>query len=227
MNNPYEIGVPYLTGQMPEEKLTWKDLFAKTYSIYHQTLFWVGLPAGFLAYLARYLLRPLQHKLLAHVVTSSPWGMYWAWAVNDSIKFVQQGAYWTISALFFAAVAANIIRRQDEDNRPLSDGYSSVRDRFGAVIGISVLSWIIMFVFGHVLTNGFLWLLMYSRHIYPNWLFVDICYYVPQLAVAGLLSRVALAVPELMDDPHVSLSQAVRNSIRKTEDWERFLLLFC
>lgn len=224
MNNPYEMNVPYLASPGDEDKLTWKALLRKTYSIYRErfwTLFRVGLPAGFLAYLARHLLGPLGRKLLA-LPTSVP--LYWV--AYESVKFVRQGAYWIISAMFFAAVASNVIGREYEDRPPLSDGYSAVRARLGAVIGLGLLSWILMFIFGQLLMSGFLWLLMYRRHIYPSGTFMEICFYVTQLLVAGLLSRVALAVPELMDDPKVPLRQAVRNSIRKTENWEPFFIVF-
>jgi hypothetical protein len=44
--------------------------------------------------------------------------------------------------------------------------------------------------------------------------------------ICGLLSRLGLAIPLLIDDPGSSLSSALRNSIRKTEDWEPFFMLF-
>jgi len=135
------------------------------------------------------------------------------------------GVYWTISALFFAAVASNVMKREYEDS-PLADGYSAVRKRLGTVVGISALSWILMFIFGQMLMNGFLLLLMYRRHIYPSAAFMNICFYITQLLAAGLLSRVALAIPELMDDPKVPLRQAMRNSIGKTENWEPFFIVF-
>lgn len=225
MNNPYEMNAPYLARPVDENKLTWNALLRKTYSIYHErfwTLFRVGLPAAFLAYLARHLLGPLGRKVMAQSTSSIP--SYWA--AYKSVTFVQQGAYWIISAMFFAAVASNVIEREYEDRPPLSDGYTSVRKRLGAVIGIGALSWILMFIFGNLLMSGFLWLLMYGRHIYMSRIFMDTCFYVTQLLVAGLLSRMALAIPELMDDPKISLSQAVRSSIRKTENWEPFFIVF-
>jgi hypothetical protein len=49
---------------------------------------------------------------------------------------------------------------------------------------------------------------------------------VPLLMVSGLLSRFGLVIPELMQDTSISLGQACRKSVKKTEGWEVFFMLF-
>jgi hypothetical protein len=49
---------------------------------------------------------------------------------------------------------------------------------------------------------------------------------IPTLLLAGLLSRLALTVPVLMDKPDVSLKEALRTSVKKTEGWELFFMMF-
>jgi hypothetical protein len=46
------------------------------------------------------------------------------------------------------------------------------------------------------------------------------------LLLATLLSKFGLTIPALMDDRSISLRQALRESVRQTEHWEFFFMLF-
>ena len=49
---------------------------------------------------------------------------------------------------------------------------------------------------------------------------------VPLLLLAGLLSRLGLTIPVLMHEPDTGLGRAVRISLRDTENWEPFFMMF-
>ena len=48
----------------------------------------------------------------------------------------------------------------------------------------------------------------------------------PWIVIAGLLSRFALAIPLLMENESITVREAIRSSVRKTDGWEFFFMLF-
>src|SRR5258708_31397902 len=48
----------------------------------------------------------------------------------------------------------------------------------------------------------------------------------PWIVIAGLLSRFALAIPLLMENESITFREAIRSSVRKTDGWEFFFMLF-
>jgi len=61
-----------------------------------------------------------------------------------------------------------------------------------------------------------------SSHAYV----MNVTFAAVPLLLAGLLSRLGLTIPELMNNSHASLRQALSASVKKTENWELFFVVF-
>jgi hypothetical protein len=49
---------------------------------------------------------------------------------------------------------------------------------------------------------------------------------IPLLLISGLLSRLGLAIPALMAEPDLTVSQSLKQSMALTEGWEKFFMMF-
>jgi len=227
MNEPYEMHGTYIPDQPEEKKLTWNTLLVRTYIIYRQrfwTFFCIGLPAGLVAYLTS----QFQHALIGQMSLAGWLPAFRSssfWGVALLIMFVKNGVFWLISMFFFAAIASNVITNQYHDACSLSDLYSAARARLGAVLAVGVITWVLMFLGRLLLRTSLIPFLQHFWH-YPNNLTLTLMFVVPFLIPFGLLSRFGLAIPELMADSSRSAGQALRSSLKKTENWEPFFMMF-
>jgi hypothetical protein len=205
----------------PSQARGWSSLLSTTYGLYRQrfgTFFRIALPAVLVAFAYRYFERSVLNPMLR-----SAWNSKYFWVVVIS-PVVTKSVYWLISSFFFAAVATHVLR-SDENPRALSDAYSIARARIGPIIAIGVTTWL-LFEAGAILGNGALYILLDDLRIRLAGTAGTIIFSVPLLLVAGLLSRWGLAIPALMTNPHIRAFDAMKESIRKSENWEFFFMLF-
>lgn len=207
-----------------EEKLTWNSLLTQAYQIYARrfwTLFRIGLPIGILTYVFGHAVRISVDRLL---VSELQFGFKTRIALGIVEGFIYGVFYWGMSTIFFAAISTNLWKEieSSEDLPPLADAYSIARQRMGSLIAVGLLSWT-LFWLGK---TAVLFPLAVSGKVRVRsnayWAISSITL----LILGGLVSRLALAVPELMHDVHISLRQAFRTSLRKTENWELFFIFF-
>jgi hypothetical protein len=101
--------------------------------------------------------------------------------------------------------------------------------RLGDLIGISALAGVATALFNIFLLPLFLRplpLLLFQLHLLHDYLIVyDWATAAVTLIFFALVAKMALAVPELVDDQSVTIGQAIRNSIMATAGWEVFFLL--
>src|SRR5215471_12555696 len=113
----------YTTHEVLTNNVTWKSLLAQTYRMY-QERFWLffrmGLPVALLAYLYRPTQRFLLHRILAN-----PDAANWRWhhpglyaGIGILLAFIEGAFYWLTSALFFAAVAVNVVADAEDGFEP-------------------------------------------------------------------------------------------------------------
>jgi hypothetical protein len=225
-----------------EEKLSWTSLFRRTYSLYG-IRFWPFCRMAFLPALLAFLFsqawgmwvrRFLMHLIYLLKPTPSrfpidsfdkplnpPWYEYFLNAAN-ALSFVEGAIYWLLSAFLFAAVATYVLA--DETNpRPLADAYTVARERIGPIFGVGLLSWtcfMVSRIVGRFAALGII------NRLHLGAVSSTVLFVLPSVLLCGLLSRLGLAIPWLIDHPADSFSSAIRNSVRKTEDWEPFFMLF-
>lgn len=220
MNERYNLTQP------SPQKLAWRSLLAATYSIYQKQfwpLFGIGFPAALLTYLftllkRRLLLLAFQHGLL------KPFGWYWIFLIV--VTFVAGAVYWSLNTIFFAGIAGKLIDNDDDEPEAVSDAYSRVRKRIPALLMVALLTWT-AFELARMVVGLALETLLDRVHFFPGSLLAPyVIFGLPVVVIAALVSRVALAVPELIDDPSISPLRAIRNSITKTENWEPFFIFF-
>ncbi len=223
MNEP-EIGV----GDPNRKTLTWDHLLAETYALYGQR-FWmffrVALPpvaVWYLFYMGKHVL--IQAAFRHHWLKPASYSNLWDFARGIGLGYVEWSFNWFLSAFFFAAIASYILK-QSEEPLPLSDAYTSARNRLGPVAVTAMLAWTAFFLGRGILAVA---VTLFVDRVGWRWNFwiAALSIGVPLLMVAGLLSRFGLVIPELMQDTSLSLGQAFRRSVKKTEGWEVFFMLF-
>jgi hypothetical protein len=240
MNEAREVNPPWST------RLTWGDLLASTYRVYRQR-FWkffrIGLPIALLTYVFTIVQRTLTHQLPHSIARQSftmierhgaGWysSMFWQMLPGLGIGFVTGMVYWWLSVLFFAGVAANVTGNLDEEPGMPSDAYSGVRKRLLPLLIIAILTWTAFFVGREILMLSTAVVVKRFASHPGNLAFasilslVNLIFTLAVLMVCGLLSRAGLAVPALIDHTATSAVGAIRWSVRKSEGWEFFFILF-
>ncbi|HWZ43383.1 MAG TPA: hypothetical protein VNW97_07885 [Candidatus Saccharimonadales bacterium] len=211
-----------------ERVLTWNYLLTETYRIYWER-FWGVFRIALLPAVIGYILthgRRLAIRAAIHLHWLKPFPSNASdWAILTVLALAESCFFWILSTFFFAALASDILNTSGDQPGPLADAYSTARKRLEAVIAIGLLTWAAFFlgrgIIGLPITVAF------SRSSwFMNYWALTLVLGIPLLMLAGILARFGLAIPELMQDPAVSVRQALRNSFKKTEDWELFFMTF-
>jgi len=197
---------------------------------------------GFLPFSLAYLfsqiwrlaVRPFLTRLLMRLIdpaaphTDSGWipvpdALYpYVLTTMNVLRFVEGSVYWFLSAFLFAAVATYVLA-EDTNERPLADAYSKARDKIGPILLVSLIGWTFFMLVR--LGSGFaVSEIIGGFHLGKTSAWV--LRIIPSILICGLLSRLGLVIPWLMDRPSDSFSSAIRNSVRKTENWEGFFMVF-
>lgn len=205
------------------QKLTWPYVLHRTYTLYAKnfwTYFRIALLPMALAYLFIYASRQIYRQFWTnHQLTE----YLTAYLVVSLYGWIKGAVYWTLSAFFCAAVAATFHRDQTS-GLAISDAYTLPRHRVGAVAAVALLTWTVFFVGKSSLDPALLYLMRHLRVSNP-WIktgVIDLFL----LALAGLVARWGLAIPAFMHDPKISIREALRTSVHRTESWEAFFMLF-
>ena len=224
----------YQSGQPISQKPSWSSLLSTIYGLY-QEHFWaflrISLPIALLAYLFKQAERPLVHDLYnllsANVGPRWPDKPYIYLTVVTALGLAEGGVYWILSTILFGAISEKVMQHdQQSEDTPLSDAYSYVRRRLKALLAFGIVTWVPFFLLRALASFAGFKLLGLLRIKLSQSLISFVIISLPLLIVAGLFSRIGLAVPELMDNAAISVRQAIRNSLRKTEDWEPFFMFF-
>lgn len=223
-----------------KERLGRSSLLSHAYGLYRRR-FWIffriAFLPGLLAYLfsqaSRFWIRPRLQPLLLQWLTpqlslhdlrslhAAPW---YSFFVNPGtvLAFLDGIAYWFLSAFLFAAVATEILGGEKGPEIP-RDAYTRARERIAPVFVVSLLVWT-CFTACRLVARFAVWKIAIRFSMRPlagNALFI-----LPTVLLCGLLSRLGLAIPGLMDDSPRPLSAAVRASVFRTENWEPFFMIF-
>lgn len=203
--------------EMPAAKLGWNVVLTRTYSLYAQH-FWMflklALLPGLIAWLYRYGYKTAFRQaarngwLDGNTITNLP--------LMAALGLTEGCMFWIISAFFFAAVASHVLCELAEDSNPLTDAFSTARSRIGAVLKVAILA-SLLFYACRIVSFIALTQLLGRSSLLQNFWFVTMIFSIPQLLVAGLLSRLGLAIPALMAQPEITFSQALKQSIALTE----------
>jgi hypothetical protein len=231
--------------------LGWNDLLLRTYSLYRKR-FWVFFRMAFLPASLAYLfaqiwwiwIRPslmtvLKRLLLPMPTTNpaqfriedldrflklghAPWYTYFLNPGNVA-GFLEGAVYWLLSAFLFAAVATNLLAEEETETRPLADAYTAARERLGPILIAGILAWT-CFTVSRLIAGFAGWKITMAFHL--GRIGSAVLFVLPLVMICGLLSRIGLVTPRLIAHPQDSLSRAIRASIRQSEEWEPFFMLF-
>ena len=204
--------------------LNWAYVLNHTYALYGKN-FWkyfrIGVVPAIIAYLCGYFLRVLTRQMLGTV----PLPVKGHLPMILANGWLRGAVFWTISAFFLAAIAASFVRTADEDAPVVSDAYTRARQRLGAIVAIALLTWT-LFWLGKTLAGYAILGFFRNKNLLGHRWLVDGLYYSMFLMAAGLVSRFALAIPELMHDLTLSAGSAMKRSLQLTESWELFFMGF-
>lgn len=216
-----QYGAPSISGS-EVQKLNWPYVLHRTYTLYAKN-FW--------AYF-RIALLPMALAYLFISAFSQAYGQFWtnkhiteylqAYLVVSLYGWIKGAVYWILSAFFCAAVAATF-QRDQTSSLAISDAYTLPRHRIGAIAMIALLAWTVFFI-GRSSLIAALEHLMKRAHA-SRWIETGVID-VFLLALAGLVARWGLSIPALMHDPKISIREALRTSVQRTENWETFFMLF-
>jgi hypothetical protein len=204
------------------QKLRWSLVLHRTYTLYARnfwTYFRIALLPMAVAYLFSYVSRQIYRQIWTnHQLTD----FAKAYLVVSLYGWIKGAVYWIISAFFCAAVAATFHRDQTS-NLAISDAYTLPRHRIGAIATVALLAWTAFFI-GRSSLNAALGYMMMRIHVNP-WIKTGVIDVI-LLALGGLVARWGLAIPALIHDPKISIREALRTSVQRTEDWETFFMFF-
>ena len=208
-----------------EERLTWSRLLTQSYGLYRRrfwTFFRMALLPGFLAI----LFRSAEQALLQQHMGRGRWGTLSPseWLLITGFSLAEQAFYWSMSAFFFAAVASNVMGNESDQTALVSDSYTAARNRLGAVLSVGLLVLLCFLVGRGVLLFAVFQIVQHMKD--TTGLAANLAFALPILLLAGILCRFGLAVPELMGNAKLSIRQAIRNSVRRSEGWELFFMVF-
>lgn len=230
----------YEMSSVDRHQLTWGFLLAQTYQLYAQR-FWIffriGVPPALVVYLLGQGVRSFIRYLLLHGLLNLDQVSIDVWAVV--IDFVSGALYWLVSTIYFAAIAVNVLEDAEHELKPwrsktpfefMTNAYYKVRQRFGSLLAVGCFTWILFFLGRAVISLAMFPLvsrLLARPGAYNHLAVLSLLFSVPILVFAGfLLSKLSLAVPELMDNFGMPVRESFRNSIRKTKGWESFFIFF-
>jgi hypothetical protein len=149
-----------------------------------------------------------------------------------SIWSIQWWVVWLVFIFMLASVALRIRREtlSSDATMGIGEAFRLVRShRLGALIGVSALAGAATALFTTFLLPLLLRplpLLFFQLRLFRYYTIAyDWATAAFTLLFAALLAKMALAVPELVDDQNVSIGQSVRNSIKATTGWEVFFFL--
>lgn len=204
-----------------------------------QVYFPPALLASAVAYLFIYLFQSIQEKLVIPISYRSamepehfavPRVLY---ALGRfSIWSVQWWIVWSVFIFMLASVALRMRRETLSSGATMGIGEACrlvCKHRLGALIGVSGLGGAATALFTTFLLPLLLRplpLLLFQLGLYRYYSSAyDWATAALTLLFAALLAKMALAVPELVDDQNISIGQSVRNSIKATAGWEVFFFL--
>lgn len=212
--------------EMLAAKPTWNVVLARTYELYGQhfgTFMKIAILPALIAWLYEYAYRLAFRQAVLH-----------GWLGRKSIGNVplmaglgltQGSIYWIISGFFFAAVASHVLCEPVEESSPLTDAFSAARSRIGAVVAVALLAWVLFWI-GRIVSGIAVYGVFGGSHLMRNYWAVMFIVAIPLLLLAGLLSRLGLAIPALMAEREISVSQSLKQSMALTERWEGFFMMF-
>lgn len=222
--------------------LTWGYVCTQTFRCFRaqfQYYFPPVLLAGAFAYACNYglqwasdklVLRPSFESIMEPARFSIQRFMYAVGRV--SIWSIQLWIVWLVFTFVLATFAVKMLHERHPAGNPMRIGeaFRLVRSRRpGSLIGISALAGAATGLFSIFLMPLLLRplpLLLMRLDLLDAYL-VAIRWTSAALILmfAALLTKMALAVPELVDDPDISVRASIRNSIKATAGWELFFVL--
>lgn len=207
-----------------QQELSWQYVLSRSYGIYAEhfwTYFRIAIIPAFVAYAFSYV-EPLATRHLFHGMPI--YSMKWAaWAIV--IGWIRGAVYWTISAFFFAAIAATFDYAKTGDTQAIADAYTKPRKRLGSLIAIALLTWSLFYI-GRALAGFAVAELLEHLGLGRNFWALTSAFGLMLVLIAGLLSRFALSIPEVTCNLSISSQDAIRNSIQATDGWELFFMIF-
>lgn len=143
------------------------------------------------------------------------------------VRLFEFGLPWIMTTFAFAAVSSGLLRSSPENKYRIVDAYTTARDRRRPILAIGCIT------FGLTLVGGVIGIFCASalggnRLIPPEHriLAVQTLLWVCLGGWLTLVSRLALSVPCIMDNLHVTTWSAIKTSYRFSEGYERLFLVF-
>lgn len=211
--------------QSKAQSLTWGSVVARTYGLYwtqRGKLFLIALIPAALVYIWQMVYQFSFDQLRLH-----GWIDFGAPLQTPLLVlsgFVDGAVYTLLACFCFAAIAAKVLSQAEGEDVAVPGALPRPQTRFGAVAAAGMVFWILFWLGRTVAAFAALHLLTRFR-MFEDWAF-SAAMILPFLTLVLVLSRLGLAIPSLMDQPAVSLTQALKKSLIRTENWEFFITLF-
>jgi hypothetical protein len=220
-----QSGVQAVGVQDPNARtVTWKLVLARTYQLYAQrfwTYFLIGIVPAMIAYGFNYFVRTVIRNLARGSFTIDGAKLM---AAVTAIEWARGIIFWMISAFFFAAIAATFVLEGPNGPPAVADAYTLPRRRLGSVAVVSLLTGTLFYV-GRVLAAFAVVGLANRIRLRNSWVLAGSTY-VMFLALATLLCKFGMAIPELMHCSDSTAGGAMKRALKETEGWEGFFAMF-
>jgi hypothetical protein len=209
--------------------------FRKEFQVYFPS----ALLGSGVAYLCIYLLQTIREKLV--ITHSYESAMEPERFVVPRLLFALGRTFvssieWWVVWLVFTFMLASVAIRMLQESQPtdttigMGEAFRLVRSRrLGDLIGVSALAGVATALFTIFLVPLLLRplpLLLFQLHLLRDYRIIyEWATAAVTLLFSALVTKIALAIPELVDDQGVTIGQAISNSIMATAGWEVFFLL--
>ncbi|HEY2234609.1 MAG TPA: hypothetical protein VGK01_14130 [Candidatus Angelobacter sp.] len=175
----------------------------------------------------------------SHIPMRAPWSQsallfrvcFSRWEELSS-RQLNGGFVWLVFTFMLASVAIRMLQESQPTDTTIGMGeaFRLVRSRrLGDLIGVSALAGVATALFTIFLVPLLLRplpLLLFQLHLLRDYRIIyEWATAAVTLLFSALVTKIALAIPELVDDQGVTIGQAISNSIMATAGWEVFFLL--
>jgi hypothetical protein len=143
------------------------------------------------------------------------------------VRLFELGLPWLMTAFAFAAVSSRLLPGSPESQLRIADAYTAARERLRPILAVGLITFLLTLLGGAI--SIFCASVLGSRRLIPAEYRVLAVQTILWVCLGGwltMVSRLALSIPSIMDNLHITTWRAIRASYRLSEGYQRLFLVF-